>query len=48
MTRQCVRTEVLISFRLGIRPFLYGFRLRLDQGTSCADDSEKYYFVGSR
>jgi hypothetical protein len=48
MTHRSVGTEVLIDFGLGIRLLLYFFRLRLYQGTSCADGSENHCLVNKR
>jgi hypothetical protein len=49
MTHRSVRTGVLIFFfGLEIRLILYIFRLRLYQGTSCADGSENHCLVNKR
>ena len=48
MTHRSVRTEVLIFFWAGNpAPFIF-FRLRLYQGTSCADGSENHCLVNKR
>ena len=47
MTHRSVRTEGLIFLGWESGSF-YFFRLRLYQGTSCADGSENHYLVNKR